>query len=374
MRGFPYPELYLDRMEAEDQIAQDKLRQSLENRQRATISLASMRREGPAESDATKGTKSNVSFQDLFPEIISLEDDEESVNLMVYGAPGTGKTVLGGSADRALFLAPEDDGTISAKRQGSSAKKWPGLNTFEDWANAINRIAEEIDSISENFDWLVIDSITHLQRLTMRQILDDALEDNPERDPDIPQMQDWQKYQNMFLRFVQMVNDLPINVLWTALVRAEEDEDGEDFLTPDIQGKGYQMSLTVASYMTSFGYLEVEEKPYKRNGEYVLDSNGDRKTRAVRTITWRDTGKIRGKDRTNALAPYTRDTTLQQIDDLIHGRTTREELAKPAAKKAPAKKAPAKRAPAKRVVKAEGSVVGNDADTSESDNADSDDN
>lgn len=374
MRGFPYPELYLDRMEAEDQIAQDKLRQSLENRQRATISLASMRREGPAESDATKGTKSNVSFQDLFPEIISLEDDEESVNLMVYGAPGTGKTVLGGSADRALFLAPEDDGTISAKRQGSSAKKWPGLNTFEDWANAVNRIAEEIDSISENFDWLVIDSITHLQRLTMRQILDDALEDNPERDPDIPQMQDWQKYQNMFLRFVQMVNDLPINVLWTALVRAEEDEDGEDFLTPDIQGKGYQMSLTVASYMTSFGYLEVEEKPYKRNGEYVLDSNGDRKTRAVRTITWRDTGKIRGKDRTNVLAPYTRDTTLQQIDDLIHGRTTREELTKPAAKKAPAKKAPAKRAPAKRAVKAEGSVVGNDADTSESDNADSDDN
>lgn len=328
---------YLDRMEDEEF---DRC---------GTINQASRRREARPEAENPKRKRETVSFKDVFPEIISLEEEEDSVNLMVYGAPGTGKTVLGGSADRALFLAPEDDGTISAKRQKSSAKKWPGLNTFEDWAEAINRIAEEIDTIAENFDWLVIDSITHLQRLTMRQILEDAMEDNPDRDPDIPQMQDWQKYQNMFLRFVQMVNDLPINVLWTALVRSEEDEEGEDFLVPDIQGKGYQMALTVASYMTSFGYLEVEEKPYKRNGEYVLDENGDKKTRAIRTIIWRDTGKIRGKDRTDVLAPYTRNVTLQQIDDLIQGRITRDDLSPKRAAKKPVEKAESvKKAPAKR--------------------------
>lgn len=320
----------------------------------ATIDQASRRREARPEVGNSERERETVSLSDIFPEIISLEEDEDSVNLMVYGAPGTGKTVLGGSADRVLFLAPEDDGTISAKRQKSTAKKWPGLNNFEDWAEAINRIAEDIETIADSFDWLVIDSITHLQRLTMRQILEDAMEDNPDRDPDIPQMQDWQKYQNMFLRFVQMVNDLPINVLWTALVRSEEDEEGEDFLVPDIQGKGYQMALTVASYMTSFGYLEVEEKPIKKNGEYVLDENGDRKTRAVRTIVWRDTGKIRGKDRTDVLAPYTRNVTLQQIDDLIQGRITRDDLSpKRAAKKVAQKaesdtKAPAKRSPAKK--------------------------
>ena len=346
---------YLDRMEMEE------WKRAEEKDRRGTIAKASRRRSSRSETDATKGRSENVSLNDIFPEIISLEDEEDTVNLMIYGSAGSGKTVFAGSADRVLFLAPEDDGTISAKRQNSTAKKWPNLSTFEDWANAVNRIAEDIDAIQENFDWLAIDSITHLQRLTMRQILDDAVEDNPDRDPDIPQMQDWQKYQNMFLRFVQMVNDLPINVIWTALVRTEEDEEGDDFLVPDIQGKGYQMALTVASYMTSYGYLENSERAIKRNGDYVTDSDGNRKMRTVRTIHWQNKERICAKDRTDVLAPSTVDLTLQQVHQLITGEKTREDLAKDKraaqaskaeARNAEAKKAPAKKAPAKRAAAA----------------------
>lgn len=297
-------------------------------------------------------------ISDLFPEIISLDQAEEYVNLLVYGDAGVGKTVFAGSAERVLFLAPEDDGTISAKRQGSTAKKFP-INTFDDIAGALNRIEDNIDTIKENFDWIAIDSATHMQRLTMRQILDDAVEADPDRDPDIPQMQDWQKYQNMFLRFIQAFNDLPINVIWTALSRSEEDEEGDDFLVPDIQGKGYQMALTVASYMTSYGHLRAEDRPVKVNGEFVTDADGKRKTRTVRTITWHDTGKIRGKDRTDVLAPTTVNLSLADISSLIDGSDTRATLAAKkkeaalAAKKAPAKAAPRKTAaPTKTPVKA----------------------
>ena len=78
--------------------------------------------------------------------IVSRDEDEEKVNLLVYGQPGVGKTVFAGSADRVLFIAPEDDGTISAKRSGSKAdkypiKKWEALNTAY---QALEEAGEEI--------------------------------------------------------------------------------------------------------------------------------------------------------------------------------------------------------------------------------------
>ncbi len=285
-----------------------------------------------------------MALSDWAPEIVSLEDEEEVVNLMIYGAAGSGKTVFAGSAKRVLFLAPEDDGTISAKRQGSQAKKWP-VNSFSDLVEALDRLEDHIDEVKEDFDWICIDSITRMQKETMRQILEDAVELDPQRDPDIPQMQDWQKYQNMFLRVVQAFNDLPINILWTALVRTEEDEEGDDFLVPDIQGKGYQMAMTVASYMTSYGYLKNKEVIVKRNGDIVKDEDGEPKKRIVREIIWRDTGVVRGKDRTDVLSPSTKDLTLEQIHQLIKGEKTREDfLRKPPAAKAPVKKAAPRRA------------------------------
>lgn len=290
-------------------------------------------------------------LEELFPEIITLNEMDEYVNLLVYGDSGVGKTVLGGSHPRALFIAPEDDGTISAKRQGSQAMKFT-IDSFNDIDSVYGRLEEDFSEngagvIRKNFDVIVIDSITHMQRLVMRQVLDDAVEDNEDRDPDIPQMQDWQKYQNMFLRFVQAFNDLPIHVLWTSLSRAEEDEEGNDFLVPDIQGKGYQMALTVASYMTSYGHMKAEEKPRKNaKGEYILDANGKKRMKTERTITWRDTGKIRGKDRTDVLAPSTTNLSLKDMLDMIEGKETRESIrarkaaeAKAAASKAPAQKA-----------------------------------
>ncbi|QOC56201.1 AAA-ATPase [Gordonia phage Sienna] len=271
----------------------------------------------------------------LAPQIIGLDEDDDYVNLMVYGKPGSGKTVLGGSDDRVLFLAPEDDGTISAKRQGSKARKWP-IDDWNDLADACEWVEENMEEVQATFDWIVVDSITFMQKLLMRRILEDAVEENPERNPDVPAMQDWQVYQNRFLRFVQMINSWPINVLWTALVRDEEDEEENPILVPDIQGKGYQMAMTVASYMTSFGNLRVEMRKVKKDGAFVKDSDGEYVKKPHRVIIWQDQGNIQGKDRTNVLAPKTQDVTLKQIRQLITGEITRDDLKpkRPAAKKA----------------------------------------
>jgi len=241
------------------------------------------------------------------PSIISLEDEEDKVNLLVYGKSGVGKTVWAGSADNVLFLAPEDDGTISAKRRGSKAKKWK----IHDWGDLMEALEWLEDNPDHGFDVICIDSITHMQQILLRHILQVVVEEKPDRDLDIPAIQDHQKWQNMFKRFVLRFNALPVNVVWTALVRNETDEEGNDFLTPDIQGKGYQMSQTICSYMTSYGCLQAKrvkiKNPKEGGPEYTI----------VRTIIWEDTGVVQGKDRTGALAPSTRNKTLQEVLDAV---------------------------------------------------------
>lgn len=258
--------------------------------------------------------------------IISLEDDDDYVNLLVYAKSGAGKTVFGGSA-RSLFIAPEDDGTLSAKRMGSKADKWP-VKSWDDVQEAYSYLFDNIEEVREKYDWIIIDSLTEFQQMLLRKILENVVDDNPSRDLDIPAIQDHQKWQNMFKRMVKAFNALEINVLYTALVRAETDEEGEDFLTPDLQGKGYQMSQTISSYMTSYGCLQVTRKP---NPAFKDKESTPKVPRAitVRRITWADIKTIQGKDRTGVLAPYTEDKSLQEISDMISGAVPAE-AAKPA--------------------------------------------
>lgn len=241
--------------------------------------------------------------------LVSLEDEADYVNLLVYGKSGVGKTVFAGSDDKVLFIAPEDKGTLSAKRMGSTARKWP-ITTWADIEAAYEKLYEAQESGGIPFNWVVIDSLSAMQAMCMRAILQDAVDKNPERDPDIPQIQDWMKYYEMFKRFVLAFNDLDVNVLYTALVRNAEDEEGNDFLTPDIQGKGYQLAQTIASYMTSFGCMQIRRRKVAEEGKKEAIEE-------YRRITWKDTGVIQGKDRTNVLAPFTNDMTLKQVRQKI---------------------------------------------------------
>lgn len=186
------------------------------------------------------------------PQIKSVQADAESINALVYGDSGVGKTVFGGS-DNVLILAVED-GTQSAARQGSKAdvwriKKWDDLADAHDWIDA---------NPGHGYDWIVVDSATEMQQLCMRSILDAAVAENKSRDPDIPALQDWQKYYNMFLRFVSQFNALPVNVLYTATVMRSENEDGEDVVLPNIPGKDDAICQNVCAKMGHVGHMSIQ--------------------------------------------------------------------------------------------------------------------
>lgn len=280
--------------------------------------------------------------------ICSLADDVPFLNMLLYADSGAGKTVFAGSDVGVLFIAPEDSGTLSALRMGSTAQKWP-IRKWEDLMEAADYFWTLVESGKEiPFKWFSVDSLTEMQDMAMRYVLQETRKEKEakDQDPTIPQIQDWQKFYIIFENMVRSFNDLPVNILYTALSRKEEDADANEFLIPDIRGKDYGVAMKIVSLMTSYGYMKVSV--VKETGE-----DGTEKKVRQRTIYWQDQGTIKGKDRTMALAPRTVNLNLKQIREKIEGFGT----AKPAAK-APAKKAPAKAVDSKvTAVKTEGTTV-----------------
>lgn len=255
------------------------------------------------------------------PLIKKLSEEVKFWNVLIYADSGTGKTVFAGSDLKVLFIAPEDDGLMSAQRMGSTADKIT-VTKWEDIKQAYDYFSENEDQLKD-YNVLAIDSITEMQYLAKDYVLRQSADEKIRKgqDPEKMQLQDYGALHELVENMVRGFNDLPVNVLWTATAKKVEDADGNEFLVPELQGKKeYGIAMKMVALMTSYGYMRVEVKE-------VLDPTEDDPTRIKnvrrRVIYFEDTGTIRGKDRTCALAPFTVNMTLQQMRLAIAGKMKR---------------------------------------------------
>ena len=239
--------------------------------------------------------------------IINLQDEDDFCNLLVYADSGVGKTVFGCSDDDVLVIAPEDNGTLSAKRFGSTAMKWK-VSSWKDIVAAYDWLYQQ-ETIP--FNWVFLDSLTEMQDMAMRDVMEEAMKLNPARDPDVPQLQDWQPYFRKFERMVKAFNSLPVNCIYSALQQDEENEDGERVVLPMIQGKGTQFAKKTASWMTSFGQMRVARK------KAGVEEDGTQKWEEYRVIQWRASKTVMAKDRTRCLEPRTANLSLKDVRELL---------------------------------------------------------
>jgi hypothetical protein len=200
-------------------------------------------------------------MSDLPPEIEDLDDYTESINILIHGDTGCGKTVMTGALPNTLFISVEE-GTISAKRSGSKAKVW----RVRHWDDLVAAYEWLRDNPGHPFKWVVIDSVTAAQSRCLRAILEEAVANNPKRDPDIPAIQDHFKWQLMIKRMVTDFNELPVNTIWLARSMNKEDPEGEDIVVPLIEGKDYQISAWVSGEVHLLAYMK---KTTNKQGKIV---------------------------------------------------------------------------------------------------------
>lgn len=247
-------------------------------------------------------------------EIQELSEHTESVNALVYGDPGSGKTVLGGTAPEGLFLAIEP-GTVAAARQGSAAMvidcpDWP---TFSAVLNDLRRGNLLNPKTGKRFKWIIVDSLTRLQQKMIEDIMRVAHKENKKRSLTVPDMLGHQEWQSRMKRVVNALNDLPENVLYTAHAMRAEDEEGEPIILPDLVGKnGTQDPTTMSRFVCGtvglYGYLKVQTD--RKTGQPIPDGK--------RRLIVQRSGPYFGKDRYNVFGGRIDSPNIAEIADAIN--------------------------------------------------------
>lgn len=218
----------------------------------------------------------------------SLEDFNESINWLIQGDSGVGKTVLASFAPQAIFLSTEK-GVVAAQRVGSKAR----LLRAPDWEH----VEASLDWADENLgldDWMIIDSLSKMQILLIRWWLKIQNAENEARDIDVPQIQDHQKWQQMFMRFVDRIVDANYNTIFITTSMHKEDAEGDAMVLPAITGKDYAIANYVCAAMDIVSHLAVAPHSTK---------NGDDPT--VRRLLNETYPPYFAKDRYNVLPRWT---------------------------------------------------------------------
>jgi hypothetical protein len=189
------------------------------------------------------------------PRFVDIEDFDEPVNILCHGDTGAGKNRLWGHLPRLVILAIED-GAVSIKRAGIKGVKVIPCHSWPDIVGAYEWLRDNPDE----FDWVMIDSITKAQSMCIRHIMEIVILANPERDPHIPAQGDHFKWQLSIKQMVEDFNELPMNTIWLARSMVKENPDGDEIIVPSIEGKDYGISAWVCGEMSLLCYLRKESK------------------------------------------------------------------------------------------------------------------
>jgi len=286
--------------------------------------------------------RTGVTTADFEAGFFDLDGATEYKNIMIYGGPGAGKTVLAGSAPgRILFFAGEP-GYISAARLGARGT----ARLIPDSATAVAAAAWLEDGHASKFDFLIVDGVGTIQNKALLSYAAEAFDANPAKRThrNLPDKPDYFNAQNFVKSWVARLVDCPIHVIFTAHAMFPEDkETGDQLVYPAIQGKGYEVSSYVCGMMHAVGYMSPR-----------VNAEGE----PVRRVLWQATKDPKNdttyfaKDQFDALGTFTdikRGTMMmpQILETIDSGkRNEAPEMVIPppvAAKKAATRRAPARR-------------------------------
>lgn len=228
-------------------------------------------------------------------QVTSVVEKLTYINMIIYGDPGAGKTVLAGSADavpemRPVIFIDVEGGTFSLR------ERYPDVNVVrvQNWKD-MQSVYDALLQTDHGYKTVVLDSLTEIQKFSMYNIMKRVVAENSDRDPDIPSMREWGKNIEQLRLLVRAFRDLPMHTIFTALAKTDKDsKTGASRTKPYMSGK---LADEVAAFVDIVGYqyIKVVDSNLKR---FLLTSSHetfvakDRSDNLPQTIEEPTMGKI----------------------------------------------------------------------------------
>jgi len=225
---------------------------------------------------------------------------------MPYGEPGVGKTELAGTALEHVDLRPvlylDVDGGVTTlrKRADLDVRQVRSMQEARDIYNeCYNAVDWEAKDPSLPFKTVVVDTLSELAKLDMREIAAAAHAKNPLQDKYVPSPREYLISGERVREIVRAYRDLPCNVIFNCHSGDGKDNSNATIFFPQFTGK---LRHEIAGFIDIVGYMTADhEKGAFKN--------------YMQTVK---TKRISAKDRTKALPEIIEMPTLPMIWDLIH--------------------------------------------------------
>lgn len=214
-------------------------------------------------------------------QVQTVADKMAFINLLVYGDPGVGKTVLAASADKVPEMRPVifidiEGGTFSIRERYPEVK----VVRVESWDD-MQSIYDALLMEDHGYRTVVLDSLTEIQKFSMYNIMEFTVKKDPDRDPDVPSMREWGKNIEQIRKLVRAFRDLPMHTIFTALEKSDKDnKTGKVKTKPSLSGK---LANEVAGFLdiVAYQYTKVHEDELRRylltgsHEQYVAKDRSD---------------------------------------------------------------------------------------------------
>lgn len=225
------------------------------------------------------------------------------INLLVYGDPGAGKTHLAGTAADSPHTSPvlvlDVDGGVTTLRHRQEIDVVT-IRSERQLRDSYNKLYHSIKDGKIHYKTVVIDSLTELASLGMKDIMVVAYNKNPETvDIQVPSQREWGKSRENIREIVRAWRDLPCNVIYCAHAGTLQEEDQPTKYFPGFAGK---LRTDIPGFMDIVGYL------YPDNQQGVV----------TRYLQVQGSRRVVAKDRTSALGDVVENPTVPMLWDMIH--------------------------------------------------------
>lgn len=232
-----------------------------------------------------------------------------SLNMITYSHPGEGKSVFLGSAGEGMcILVSDPEGIVSARSMGFRPHSIQ-VTDYGELQEAYEWFKESAEPKRNGIRQIGWDSLTLFQdRALIDDIMQDAHDDNPKQDWDVPSRREYLQSQNRIGRYVRNFVDLPYDFIISAHVMDIKAPEGDGMLfAPLIQGGDGKFTMKICGYMNVVGYLH--------KGKSAADAN-----KLVQKLQVRRAGRVYAKDRFDCLGDSTgmmERPTLAKVNKLV---------------------------------------------------------